>query len=232
MALTEALEKVLRDAGAALVGFGDMQGVENCSYPVGVSVAIPIPIPIIEGITEGPTKEYSDTYYAMNAKLNEIITQGANFLKEQGYQAFAQTTDVVKEDSNWRTKIPHKTVATRAGLGWIGKSCLLITPQFGGAVRISSLLTDAPLQLHEPINHSKCGNCQICKEACPAQALKGVLWHLGMKREELFEKEPCKKKAKELMKARAGFEQDICGKCFVVCPYTQKYLKKKSALSE
>ena len=77
MALTEALEKVLRDAGAALVGFGDMQGVENCSYPVGVSVAIPIPIPIIEGITEGPTKEYSDTYYAMNAKLNEIITQGA-----------------------------------------------------------------------------------------------------------------------------------------------------------
>ena len=82
--------------------------------------------------------------------LDNIVSCGAEFLLENGYQAYANTTKAVKQDDNWCTPLPHKTVATRAGLGWIGKNCLLVTKEYGSAVRLSSLLTDAPLPAGTP----------------------------------------------------------------------------------
>lgn len=228
ISISEGLGQILLDKGAKLIGFGDMKGISNSHMSYGAAVAVPVPVSIVEGIQEGPTKEYYDMYYELNAKLNEIISAGAKYLEQQGYQAIAQTTDTVAWEDEWQTKLPHKTVATRAGLGWIGKSCLLVTPEYGSAIRISSLITDAPLVCNEPIVASKCGKCKICVEACPANALSGALWEPGVKREELFQKEICKKKQMELMKQRTGIETDLCGKCFVVCPYTQKYIKMRN----
>ena len=41
--------------------------------------------------------------------------------------------------------MPHKAVAYLSGFGWIGKNCLLITPDNGPRVRWTTVLTDAPL---------------------------------------------------------------------------------------
>lgn len=84
-----------------------------------------------------PTLAYLEAYAALNAQLNDIVTSGAGFLREREYRAIANTTKAVHQDADWRTPLPHKTVATRAGLGWIGKSCLLVTEAFGSAVRLS-----------------------------------------------------------------------------------------------
>lgn len=231
MTLSEELEQILKDAGAALVGYGDMRGLETSGYPFGAAVAVPVPVPIVEGITDGPTKEYYDMYYELNARLDHIVTCGEQFLKGRGYRALAQTTSVVKTDPQWRSPLPHKTVATRAGLGWIGKNCLLVTDRYGSAIRLSSLLTDAPLKTGAPVNDSRCGGCRICADACPAQALKGTLWKAGMEREQLLDRTACKKKQVELMLSRTGIEQDLCGKCFAVCPYTRSYLARSKKLS-
>lgn len=88
---------------------------------------------------------------------------------------------------DYRSVLPHKTVATRAGIGWIGKNCLLVTREYGSAIRLSSLLTDAPLHGNDPIDKSLCGTCHKCVDACPAAALTGKLWHAGTLREELFD---------------------------------------------
>lgn len=117
-------------------------------------------------------------------------------------------------------------MATRAGLGWIGKNCLLVTKKYGSAVRLSSLLTNAPLPADVPVNESQCGGCAVCVKSCPARALKGVLWSTGTKREELFRKEDCKKMQIQRMKQATGIETDLCGLCFAVCPYTQQYLRE------
>lgn len=96
-----------------------------------------------------------DAYYALNEKSDEIVSCGAAlFLQECGYQAYANTTKVVKADEDWCTRLAHKTVATRAGLGWIGKNCLLVTEKYGCAVRLSSLLTNALLPADLAINES------------------------------------------------------------------------------
>ncbi|MEG1973180.1 MAG: epoxyqueuosine reductase [Oscillospiraceae bacterium] len=222
--LSEELRRFLTEKGAELVGFGDMRGVNNCSLPVGVSVAVTIPREILREIEEGPTKSYYALYNELNNKLDKLVSAGADFLKAKGYLAFPQTTGAVSLNEDWRTKIPHKTVATAAGLGWIGRNCLLVTEKYGSAIRLSSLITDAPLILEKAVKTSKCGDCHICCNVCPAHALKDVLWCVDVDRGEMLEKEKCKEKQIELMRERTGLEVDLCGQCFVHCPYTRRYL--------
>ena len=225
MTLTEELKALLRSRGADLVGVGDMRGVENCAFQTGVSVAVALPVHVIRDLQEAPTEEYYHLYHSRNQALNEIVSAGEGFLRDRGFAACAQTTDRVKVSQDKTTPLPHKTVATRAGLGWIGKNCLLVTPQYGPAVRISSLLTDALLDCDGPVTRSRCGACDRCVRHCPAQALQGTLWEAGMPREELVDAVKCREKQLEIMTERTGIAADLCGKCFAVCAYTEKYLK-------
>lgn len=140
---TKEFREYMISQGAALVGIGDLTTVPSSDYPVGIAVAIPLPKHVIKDLQLAPTREYYKLYTTLNDKLNAIVTAGEKYLTGRGYQAYAQTTDRITVDSDNRSPLPHKTVATRAGLGWIGKNCLLVTPQYGSAVRISSLLTDA-----------------------------------------------------------------------------------------
>ncbi len=222
--LKKELFSLLEEKGAKLMGVADLTGIVDGEMKRGVSVAIPVPKNIVRDLQTAPTKEYYDVYYSLNAQLDSIVTSGAEFLLKQGYHALANTTKAVKTDENWNTPLPHKTVATRAGLGWIGKNCLLVTREYGSAVRLSSLLTDAPLPCDTPKTESHCGGCTVCVKHCPAKALTGVLWTPETRREELFHKEDCKKMQIQRMKQATGIETDLCGLCFAVCPYTQKYL--------
>ncbi len=225
MELTEEIKKFLYCHGADLVGIGDMSKVEECNYKTGIAVAVALPPNVITDLQKVPTKEYYRLYFSLNRKLDEIVLAGEEFLKNMGFGAYAQTTDRVKVNQSRISKLPHKTVATRAGLGWIGKNCLLVTSQYGSAIRISSLLTNAPLECNEPINQSCCGTCDLCIKNCPAQALKGTFWTVGTQRGKIVDIEKCYKKQVEIMLKNTGIETDLCGKCFAVCSYTRKYLK-------
>lgn len=234
--LQNELYDLLRANGATLVGTADLRDVIEGEMTTGISVAVPVPAHVVEELKTAPTEEYYQLYHSLNEKLNSIVTAGTEFLQSKGYQAFANTTKVVKMDEEWRTQLPHKTVAVRAGLGWIGKNCLLVTPEYGSAIRLSCLVTDAPLPKAEPILESRCKGCTRCVDQCPGKALTGALWKAGMPREELFDRETCKKTQTERMKMATGRETDLCGLCFAVCPYTQGYLNRaniqRSPISE
>ena len=185
---------------------------------------------IIASIHDGPNREYFDAYHALNRKLNQLALDGAEYIIQRGYKAFAQTTDAVQEFGVYRTKMPHKTVAVNAGLGWIGKSALFVTQEYGSAVRLASILTDAPLETGMPTRESKCGGCLICTEACPAKAISGKLWSPALDRDDFYDPLACRKKARELSANRIGEEITLCGKCIEVCPYTQKYLASSKSI--
>ncbi|SMC49320.1 4Fe-4S double cluster binding domain-containing protein [Papillibacter cinnamivorans] len=219
------LEKVLREHGADLVGYADLSGMLPPEEPYGVSVAVRLPGEVIASIHDGPSRAYFEAYHERNARLNEIVTAGAEYIRECGYNAFAQTTNAVREFGVYRTRMPHKTVAVRAGLGWIGKSALLVTEEYGPAVRISSLLTDTPLQTGTPVTQSRCGKCMLCTRACPGEAIQGREWVPGLEREELFDPLKCRKKARELAAEAIHEEITLCGKCIEICPYTRRYLE-------
>lgn len=118
--------------------------------------------------------------------------------------------------------IPHKTVATRAGLGWIGKNALLITLQFGACVRLASVLTQAPVPTALPVVAGRCGRCERCVSACPAHALQGAAWRAGLPREALVDIWACQQKAEALLWQRATQRDSVCGICVAVCPMGAK----------
>lgn len=232
MKLTQQLKDFLRGQGAALAGVGDLRGAADCSYPVGAVVALPLPPNVIRDLQTAPTEEYYHLYHSMNQKLNKIVLAGEQFLKDQGYRAWAQTTDRITLSPDHVSPLPHKTIAVRAGLGWIGKNCLLVTPEYGPALRLSSLLTDAPLVCGQPIVQSQCGGCDLCVRHCPARALKGRLWQVGDRREALVDVDLCIQKQREIMRRAVGLDIDLCGKCFAVCAYTQNYLQNAAQPAE
>lgn len=221
--LEEDLQKLLYGMGASLVGFADLSPMAWDGLDRGVSVAAAIPAEVIRSIKEGPTREYSDAYHSLNDLLDRLVTAGADYLNKQGFRALAQTTDAVEETEDYRTKLPHKTVATRAGLGWIGKSALLVTERYGPAVRLSSLLTDAPLTCSEPIIESRCGTCMACTDACPGRAVSGKLWEPDRDRDEFFHPLDCRRAARRLAAEKIHEEITLCGKCIYACPYAKRY---------
>jgi epoxyqueuosine reductase QueG len=227
--ITENLLQSLYSSGASLAGVADLSALPEAprlGLPFGVAVAVKYPAWVIRGIADGPTREYFDHYHSLNAQLDALVTKGAKLLTDAGYRAVAQTLAYVRPlEADYRTPLPHKTVATRAGLGWIGRCALLVTREYGSAVRISSLLTDAPLTPNAPVDVSGCGDCAACTAACPAQAVSGALWTPGIPREALFDARRCRETARALSSRLLNEEITLCGKCIAVCPYTRKYLK-------
>lgn len=123
----------------------------------------------------------------------------------------------------WRTPLPHKTVATLAGIGWIGKSAVLVTEDYGCAIRITTVLTDMPFLTGTPIKTSKCGTCMVCTTHCPGKAVKDLNWQVYVDRDELLDPNACKRTVIERGKP-FGLTEGTCGVCIAVCPYTQQYI--------
>ena len=228
--LTSKIKNELLQLGTDIVGFGSLGELPDDvreGLPVGISIAVAYPPEVIRGIAELPTKEYREWYDRLNERLDLIVSRGAELLIEMGYKAIAQTREYVGSgEINDNTTLPHKTVATRAGIGWIGNCALLITDGFGSAIRLSSIMTDAPLETALPMNNSKCGDCMVCTDACPGRAVSGKLWEVGLYRDHFFDPVKCRKTARERAKQGFGGDITICGKCIEVCPYTQRYIMK------
>jgi epoxyqueuosine reductase QueG len=192
---------------------------------MAVSIGVRVPREIVGGIVEAPTLEYWDYYHTGQDELDVIAEEGAKYIRALGFSAVAMTKSNIRYVGTLHAELPHKTVATRAGLGWIGKSGLLLTEQFGAAIWFSSILTDIPLITSEPINESKCGDCSVCKDACPAKAISGNLWNIRLKREDFFDVKKCVEISRERAKKLIDVDYPLCGRCIAVCPRTQVYLK-------
>jgi epoxyqueuosine reductase QueG len=236
------IEQLLLENGASSVGFAGLEGlyarisedgpqsvdsidgpIEIPAYPVGISIILAFEKNIIKNISKCPTLDYYNGYYRLNNKLDELAIACAEYIKKQGFKAYPQTVTSSKEYGNFRTVMPHKTVAVNAGLGWIGKSALFITEKYGSAVRLTSVLTDAPLDCNQSIIQSKCGTCMRCRDACPGKAISGQGWSPELDRDEYFDAAACRKKAREIAGESIDKIITLCGKCIEVCPYTRKY---------
>ncbi|HEY2422375.1 MAG TPA: tRNA epoxyqueuosine(34) reductase QueG [Neobacillus sp.] len=67
-------------------------------------------------------------------------------------------------------ELSDRAVAERAGIGWSGKNCSIITPEFGSYVYLGEMITSIPFEPDTPIE-DQCGTCNKCIEACPTGAL-------------------------------------------------------------
>lgn len=227
------LTALIKAQADVLVGFGSLEDVPaavDMGYRTGISIGHPLPPEIVAQLSQGPTLAYHEAYCRLNETLDRLDRLAADWLIAQGLRAHPLTrAHVTIEKPGFRTTLPHKTVALRAGHGWIGRSALLVTPEYGPAVRFSSVLTDIPLEA-KPLPEDRCGGCNACRDACPAKAVAGVPWAAGLPREAYYSAEACQAYASARC-ADLGVTDDICGICINACPYTRKYLRKQGALS-
>ncbi len=237
--LSKNIENLAHESGSDMVGFADLRSLpaeHQTGYSYGITMAVALDKGVVSRIRGGPTKEYYDEYKRVNALLNFLGKKVSEYLRDNGYQAVcipATSTTIdsggIATDISMKTlsaQISHKMIATRAGLGWVGKSDLLVTRNFGSAVRIITVLTDAVLPAGEPVNDSGCGDCHACADACPAQAITGETWYPGISRESLVDVQKCMDTARVLTSATFGEAVSICGVCIAVCPWTRKILKQ------
>lgn len=111
--------------------------------------------------------------------------------------------------------LSDRAVAERAGIGFVGKNCAVITPKFGSWVYLGEMLTNIPFEPDTPITE-QCGDCTLCLDACPTGALVGP-GQINAKRCISFLTQSKGFIADE-DKLRMGNRLYGCDTCQVVCP--------------
>jgi len=227
--MREELECTLVDRGLTFMSCADLKALPShicMEFPVGICLGKSLNPAVISEIAAGPTVSYANEYEKTNRLLDESAERCASILMAKGFQAIPfQASRYIKTDNTLSTDLPHKTVATLAGVGWIGKCALLVTEKYGSAVRYNTVLTDAPLPVGNPVSESRCGDCMECVHACPAEAPNGNGWYPGRPRHEFYDAHTCRAKARSLSK-QTGIEHPICGICIAACPYTKRYCQR------
>jgi epoxyqueuosine reductase len=228
--LNASIERMLRQGGANLVGFADVRGLpveKTDSLPRAISIGVALDPNVVREIGSGPTPRYFAEYVRINQLLGELGSRVAGLIEAAGGRALAiSATGENFDPATLSMRFQHKTVATLAGLGWIGKSALLVTREFGPAVRLASVLTDAEIETGTPIDASNCGACRQCVDRCPAKAIVGENWQASASRESIYSAPTCRITARTLAAAQ-GIKATICGICIHACPWTQRYLTRE-----
>ena len=189
------------------------------TYTRAFSLGVSLSRDVIEGLTDGPSPLYSHHYQAVNALLDQIALRLAGNLQDQGRRALPIPASQVLDETEWLGALSHKAVARMAGLGWQGKSLLLINPRVGPRLRLVTVLTDLDLPADQPLPN-RCGDCEECAAACPAGAIKGVSFGRGYSRPaEAWDAKRCTEKMIRDFSRRPGVRPLICGLCIKVCPW-------------
>lgn len=100
-----------------------------------------------------------DYHSVLRDRLNKLET----FLKEK--VPTIQVKSMVDTG-----ELSDRAVAERAGIGWSGKNCSIITPEFGSYVYLGEMITNIPFPPDTPMEE-QCGSCTKCLDVCPTGAL-------------------------------------------------------------
>ncbi|WP_407424810.1 hypothetical protein [Methanobrevibacter sp.] len=219
------LKKYLLGLGASKVGYADVDGLasEFIDLPNGISLVLKLPKRAMHLIEDEDYEDYWKCFHAKVAELSEIALEGEKFIKNLGYDAFALT--MTRNECDMKkllSTLPYKTIATKSGLGWIGRSALFVTPEYGSAVVLGAILTDMPLEFGSPITDSQCDDCENCQKACPVEAINPQKWNDRLNREDIIDIDACFEYIMDQYKAGLG-----CTKCMSECRLTQEYLKRE-----
>jgi epoxyqueuosine reductase len=231
MKIKNIIRKHIPDDGKHLCGFADLTGLLHPrfrGYNYGIVAGKKLDDDIIDSVIDGPTMEYYKHYVDTNNYLAGLVKEISADLKAAGINSLAltpTTSDAYRADDydqTLRHHFSHKMVGTRAGLGWIGKTDLFISKKFGPRLRLASVIVDYPLKPSNPlVDESRCGECKLCVDACPAQAATGQLWNIHIDRDEFIDIRKCKETANRLSLERIGKDERICGICVSACPVGQ-----------
>lgn len=207
--IESALRKELLRSGATVVGFALVRQVltkEIAHLDRAVSI--------------GVDKKLSRNSVTL---LSSLEKKASAMLKGAGYRYLIIPPDSDRAErkfvSTLYPAVTHKMAATSAGLGWIGKNGLLISRLYGPRLSLATVLTDAALEVEAPTEFSACGDCTLCADFCPSQAITGREWSRYEPHVELIMADRCRTHKN---RARTHDGKPNCGLCINICPYGRR----------
>ncbi len=222
------LREIAHKKGADLYGVADLSpahdfikdqgGDEVDSYPRGISLGIRIMDSIVDQLPHREDRSVAVNYRhhgyeVINRRLDFLASCLSNHIQNAGYRALPLPASERYDDERICAVFSHKLTAHLAGHGWIGKSCMLITPEAGPRVRWITILTDAPLPVTGTPMDEKCGSCTECVDICPVSSFTGTSFHEDEPRETRYDARECEKYLND------GEEWSVCGLCIYICPH-------------
>ena len=192
--VNQDIKHILTESGADLVGFSSCKEY----YPEYTSA-------VIIGVSALKIYQLNrkDVMKALNETMDFLNVKARQILSEEGYGTWGSLFS--QEDSSRKNITPHRELAVKAGLGVIGKNFLLVTPEFGPRVQLTTVLTTMPLLPDTSLKVDPCQSCTICVDQCPTGALNTC-----------FHYELCIK----------------CYKCVLTCPVGQDFEEIQSYAEE
>lgn len=209
MTLNQELIQLLENEGCSIVGFADLRILPEEPRRGSDFGIVMGALYAAEGMREnlqGNPDRFGNDSGATFEPLDRYKKTVIKFLKDNGYKANTKYLN---------TTVTHKMVGTLSGIGWIGRCAILTTKEWGPALRLTAVLTNAPVECGTPIIKSLCpADCTACADICPTNAIKEGLWEQGIHRDTFFDVKACCKGRQK--------RKPICGLCISVCPYTKK----------
>ncbi len=220
-----------RRLGADLFGVADLAACAGLAtdppdlfagFRRAILLGVRLPDPAVDGCVEGPTPLYYHAYAVANQALDHLAFDLARVLAGRGHRALPLPASKLLDPAAFTGNVSFKALGRLAGLGWQGKSLLLVNPELGPRFRLVAVLTDLPLAPGQPVRN-RCGSCTRCTDACPAGAIKnvGTEAHYATRDEALYF-DRCVQLCVGVFAKRPHIEKPICGVCVRACPWGQK----------
>jgi epoxyqueuosine reductase QueG len=215
--LRQDLERFAADQGARAFGVADLAPLlarepgllehVGPGFTRAIVAGVRLQSAVLETVTDRPSILYFHHYRQANNRLDALAFAVADRVREAGGRALPLPASQIVARDPMRGHLSHKLLGWAAGLGYFGRSSLLIHPRFGAQLRYVSVFTDLPIPADRPVP-GDCGSCRACVAVCPARAI-------GETR-EAFDLEACTRKLTEF--TRLPFiGQHICGVCVKAC---------------
>ncbi len=200
----------LHGFGTRIIGFAelpaDMAILEiDEQFCRAVVFGFPLSSSVLNTIKDRPTLIYKHHYKTVNWILDQTAYHLVRYIEEGGNRALAIPASQTVDWERQKGHLAHKSLAVAAGLGHIGRSGLVVHPDFGARVRYASVLTDLEFT-SDPSTQATCGSCHKCIALCPAGAIG----------DDGVDLTKCLQQLKEFSKIR-GIGQNICGVCVKAC---------------
>ncbi len=214
---SELIEFVIKE-GADLAGVADVSLISaernliERKFKRAVVAAIRLSSAVLGEIGDHPTKSYYHHYRMVNMALDQLALRVSRHLENQGFSAYPVPASQLVDWEHQRGIFSHKHAALEAGLGWIGRSNLLVTPQYGSQIRLVSILTDAALEAGARTKKD-CGSCRACIDVCPSSAI--------VDDPALFDHQRCYAQLDTFVRNHVA-GQHICGICVKACKASKR----------